>query len=72
LIVQAVPKEHLHQLWSQVSDYIDDALQYADGDYNLDQVKVYLANGQWQLVIFNDEKKIHGAATISIYYYNRR
>lgn len=65
MIVQVVPIQHIHQLWSQVSGYISDALKYADGDYNLDQVKVYLSNGQWQLLVFNDGVKIHGAVTVS-------
>lgn len=65
MIVQVVPVQHIHQLWSQVSGYIEDALQYADGDYNLDQVKVYLTNGSWQLLVVNDETKIHGAITVS-------
>lgn len=65
MIVQVVPTQHLHQLWSQVSGYLDDALKYADGDYSLEQVKVYLSTGQWQLLIVNDEKTIHGAITVS-------
>lgn len=65
MIVQVVPKEHLHQLWSQVSGYLDDALQYADGDYSLEQVKVFLSTGQWQLLIVNDDKVIHGAIAVS-------
>lgn len=65
MIVQVVPVQHIHQLWSQVSGYLDDALQYADGDYNLDQVKVYLTNGNWQLLVVNDGVKIHGAIAVS-------
>lgn len=65
MIVQVVPVQHLHQIWSQVSGYITDALEYADGDYNLEQVKVYLSNGQWQLLVVNDETKIHGAITVT-------
>ena len=65
MIVQVVPVQHLHQLWSQVSGYLADALKYADGDYSLDQVKVFLSTGQWQLLIFNDETTIHGAVTVS-------
>lgn len=65
MIVQVVPVQHIHQLWSQVSGYLDDALQYADGDYNLDQVKVYLTSGQWQLLVVNDSSKIHGAIAVS-------
>ena len=52
MIVQVVPIQYIHQLWSQVSGYIEDALQYADGDYNIEQVKVYLTNGSWQLLVF--------------------
>lgn len=65
MIVQVVPIQYIHQLWAQVSGYIEDALQYADGDYNIDQVKVYLTNGSWQLLVFNDNEKIQGAITVT-------
>lgn len=65
MIVQVVPIQYIHQLWSQVSGYIEDALQYADGDYNIEQVKVYLTNGSWQLLVFNDNEKIQGAITVT-------
>ena len=53
-----------------MSGFIEDALQYSDGDYTLDQVKVYLTNGQWQLVVaFDDFGKIKGCCTVTFQNY---
>lgn len=68
MIVSVVPKEHLSQLWLQVSGYIDDALQFSDGDYTLEQAKVYLSQGLWQLLVVHQDNKIHGA--IAVMYQN--
>lgn len=68
MIVSIVPKEHINQLWSQVSGYLNDALQFSDGDYNIEQAKVYLSQGLWQLLVVHDDNKIHGA--IAVVYQN--
>lgn len=52
----------------QVSGYIDDALQFSDGDYTLEQAKVYLSQGLWQLLVVHQDNKIHGA--IAVMYQN--
>ena len=53
-----------------MSGFIEDALQYSDGDYTLDQVKVYLTNGQWVLVVaLDDLGKIKGCCTVSFLNY---
>ena len=68
MIVSIVPKEHINQLWQQVSGYLNDALQFSDGDYNIEQAKVYLSQGLWQLLVVHDDNKIHGA--IAVVYQN--
>lgn len=70
LVVQIVPLEYVHSVFEHVMEYIDNALQYSHGDYTLDEARVYIANGDWQLMIAVDEDNtVHGCAVIS--YFNR-
>ena len=70
LSVKTIPFQHVHQAWAMVEKYIADAMQYGGDDYTLDQVKVYLASGQWALLVAVDEAgAIHGAATVSFINY---
>jgi len=63
--IQTVGVEYVLQIWSAVAPYIERALQYTD-DYNLDQVKVFITNGSWILLVAVDDlQQIHGAATVS-------
>jgi hypothetical protein len=66
LTVRPVLVQHVHQTWPLVEKYIADAIPYGGDDYTLEQVKVYLANNQWVLLVAVDEQGvIHGAATAS-------
>jgi hypothetical protein len=66
LVIRHVPYQYVHQAWPLVEKFIEDAVQYGGDDYTLDQVKVYLASGQWLLVVAADEVgAIKGAATIN-------
>ena len=66
LAIRHVPFEYVSQAWPLVEGYIKDAVQYGGDDYTLEQVKVYLATGQWLLVVATDgQGAIKGAATIS-------
>ena len=70
LSVRTVPLQNVHQAWPLVEKYIADAVQYSGGDYKLDQVKVFLANGQWILIVAIDEQgAILGAATVNFINY---
>ena len=64
MTLQRVPVEWLHATWPQVEEYLVDALHYAKGDFTLDQVKVYLAQGQWHLLVVTDADAISGATTV--------
>jgi len=69
-LLKLVHKNFISQSWNLVSDFIGDALQYSDGDYSLDQAKVYLTNGQWQLIVaLDDLGKIKGCCTVSFLNY---
>jgi hypothetical protein len=70
LKVQTVPLEYVNQIWSQVEGYLAAALEYASGDYNINELKVMVTQGSWQLVVATDtENHIHGALVVS--YFNR-
>ena len=65
--VQIVHVDYVTQFWDKVSPFIARALQYTD-EYNLDQVKVFLTNGSWLLLIAVDESQaIHGVATVAFH-----
>jgi len=48
-----------------VASFIVSGLRFSEGDYDAEHAKVYLANGQWQLLIARDDNdKVTGAATV--------
>lgn len=66
MIVQHVPVEFVAQTWPLVESYIASAEKFSGGDYNVDQIKVYLAKNLWTLLVAVDENnQIHGAATVT-------
>jgi len=65
--VEAVPVDWINSVWGLVEKWVSSGLEYTDS-YTTDQVKVYLTNGTWLLlVIVDDEKTIHGALTIAFH-----
>lgn len=58
---------HIHRLWPEVERFVAAALEHADGDYTLESVKTLLATGQWMLIVWVDEQKIAGAATVHLF-----
>lgn len=70
LTVRSVPVQYVNQAWPLVENYIESAVSWGGGDYTLEQVKVYLAQGQWILLVAADEHgAVHGAATVSFLNY---
>jgi hypothetical protein len=66
--VQHVPLEWVNRTWDMVEEYIQSALNHAKGDYTIEQVKTYLTQGSWTLLVAtDDENKIHGAAVVNFY-----
>ena len=63
--IQHVPIQHAAQTWPLVEEYLAESQQYAQDDYTLDQVQMYVCTGQWLLLVAADnENKIHGAMTV--------
>ena len=70
LKVVIVTEEYLQTVFPYVEEYIDNALQFSHGDYTVDEARVYITSGQWQLMIAVDEENaVHGCAVLS--YFNR-
>ena len=68
LTVQPVKIAYFHQTWGLVEELFAKANKYDTGDYTLDQIKAFLANGNWVLLVATDEENvIHGVASISFY-----
>ena len=61
-----IPTHLVAQIWEKVCPFISNALEYAEDDYNVDQVKVYLSTGQWVLIaVANEKEEVVGALTVS-------
>jgi hypothetical protein len=68
ITVKPVFSEFFHQTWSLVEELFVKANKYDSGDYTIDQIKAFLANGNWVLLVATDEENvIHGVASISFY-----
>jgi hypothetical protein len=68
LTVQPVNIAYFHQTWGLVEELFVKANKYDTGDYTLDQIKAFLANGTWVLLVATDEENvIHGVASINFY-----
>jgi len=65
--IQYVPLEWVNQTWPRVEEFIASALEYAQGDYTVDQVKALVTQGTWMLLVAVDGSEIKGAATINFY-----
>jgi hypothetical protein len=66
--IQHVPIDFVNQVWSQVERYLEPAIQYGQGDYTLEHIRVFVTSGQQMLVVATDESGvIQGAAVINFF-----
>lgn len=65
--IQYVPIEWVNQTWPRVEKFVAAALEHAQGDYTIDQVKALVTQGTWMLLVAVDGSEIKGAATINFY-----
>ena len=63
--IQRVDVSHIHRVWPLVEGFIANALDYAHGDYTVDQAKTMVALGNWTLLVAVEDNVVHGAATLS-------
>lgn len=63
---QFVPTHFVAQTWPQCEGYVAKAMPFSNGDYTLEQIKLFVHTGQWSLIVVVDESNaIHGAITVS-------
>lgn len=68
LTVRPVNVAYFHETWLLVEEFFIKANKYDAGDYTIEQIKAFLANGNWVLLVATDEENtIHGAAAINFY-----
>lgn len=62
--LQVVPTNFVQQTWSKVEKYLAEGLLQSGGEYNVDQLKVYLVQGSQALLVVVNEDKIIGAFSV--------
>jgi hypothetical protein len=65
MIVQYVEPKFIVNIWNDVKPYIEKALEHTD-DYNVDQVKVFLASSSWLLFIVVKDNVLYGVITVAV------
>jgi hypothetical protein len=76
LFIRHVETENIQQIWPIVQPFIEEAMEKG-GDfpdwaqsYNVSHIQAFLTAGQWLLLVAIDEDRIiHGAATVSFINY---
>ena len=57
---------YLHQHWEEVAKYLNPALELSGvEEFTLDQMKVYILNGNWTLFVVVEEGKLCGAVVVA-------
>ena len=64
--VEYVPLEWVTRTWDGVKDYIATAIELGNGDYTLDQIRGYVSQGHWDMLIAINEGVIQGVATLHV------
>lgn len=60
--IEILNPNYLHQFWPTVEPMLARAMAHAKGEITLEQLKVYLSNGTYQLILFiDDSEQIIGA-----------
>ena len=70
-----VEPSQIHMVWDKVAPHLEKAMEHSGGEYNLDQLKVFLVQGLQNLLVCIDdaEDNLFGAVTIEfINYPNER
>jgi hypothetical protein len=68
--VQIVSPDYVYQVWDKVEPYITEALKKSSGEYNTDQLKVLVTQGQQiMLVAISETNGIHGVCTLEFVNY---
>jgi hypothetical protein len=72
VIISLVPSEHVLDVWPAVADYIQNALEYTRGRYELEDVLERVENGEFLLWIAFDGERIKGCVITDMMQYPRK
>ena len=72
MIISLVPLEHVLDVWPAVADYIQNALEYTRGRYELEDVLERVENGEFLLWIAFDGERIKGCVITDMMQYPRK
>jgi len=72
VIISLVPSEHVLDVWPAVADYIQNALEYTRGRYELEDVLERVKNGEFLLWIAFDGERIKGCVITDMMQYPRK
>jgi hypothetical protein len=57
---------YLHQHWEEIEKYLQPALDLSGvEEFTLEQMKVYIVNGNWTLIAVEENKKLCGAVVVA-------
>ena len=57
---------YLHQHWEEIEKYLKPALELGGvEEFNIDQLKVFIANGSWSLFVAEENKELKGCAVVT-------
>lgn len=66
LTLYAVPTGSVDSIWSMVERFLSAGLRAGKAEYNIDQLRVFVESGQWDLIIAVDDTNVaQGASAIS-------
>jgi hypothetical protein len=65
--VEYVPLEWVTRTWDGVKDYIATAIELGKGEYTIDQIRAYVSQGHWDMLVAVDGGVIQGVATVHVY-----
>ena len=70
LTLYSVPTGSVDSIWDKVEKFLSAGLKAGKAEYNINQLRVFLESGQWDLIIAVDDKNVaQGASAISYIHY---
>lgn len=65
--LEHVPLEWVNRVWGAAEPFLDNALEWSNGEYTVEHAQALVTTGQWMLLVATEDGKIHGAATITFF-----
>ena len=63
-LINLVHPNYFAQAWPTVKPMVEAAMAHAKGEITSDQLKVYIAEGRYQLIVFIEADKVIGAVVV--------